>query len=83
MQIQTIQKGFEAFEYKFELFECRFEQFERYSKHSNAISTLLTKHSNANSNYSKGIQSIQIQIPTIWIKIRTIRNGFEAFKRRF
>ena len=83
IQIWNIRNGLEAF-------ECKFESFERYSKHSNAISTYSTKHLNANSNHSKGIQSIQIQIPTIRIKIRTIRikiriirNGFEAFKRRF
>ena len=50
MKILTIRKGFEAFENKFELFEreeafeCKFEPFER--------------DWNANSNYSKRIQSI-------------------------
>ena len=50
MQIRTIRKGFEAFEWKF-------EPFERDSKHSNP-----------NSNRTKGIRSIRIQI-------RTIRKG--------
>jgi len=38
----------------FETFECKFEQFERDSKHSDA-----------NSSYSKGIQSIRMHILTI------------------
>ena len=39
----------------FKAFECKFEQFERDSKHLNE-----------NSNHSKGIQSIQMQISNIW-----------------
>ena len=35
-----------------------------------------SKNSNANSNYSKGIQSIRMQIQTIW-------NGLEAFECKF
>ena len=54
MQIRTIRKGFEAFQFKFEPFERDW------------------KHSNSNSNHSKGIRSIEMQI-------RTIRKGFEAF----
>ena len=47
---------------KFEAFECKFAPFEPK-----------IKHSNANSNRSKAIWSIQMQILTIWTK-------FEAFK---
>ena len=50
---------------KFEAFECKFKPFEQDSKHSNA-----------NSNRSKGIRSIRIEI-------RTIRKGFEAFEYKF
>ena len=46
---------------KFQAFECKLKTFE-----------LDLKHSNANSNHSKGIQSIQMQI-------RNIRKGFKAF----
>jgi len=49
----------------FEAFECKFEPFERDSKHSNA-----------NSNNSKVIQSIRVQI-------LTIRKGSEAFEWKF
>ena len=55
MQIRTIQKGFKAF-------ECKFEPFEKNSNHLKGYS----KHSNANSSLSKAIQSIQMQILTIW-----------------
>ena len=48
MQILTIQKGFEAFECKFEPFECKFEPFGKD-----------LKRSNANSNPSNKIWSIQ------------------------
>ena len=58
MQIRTIRKGLEAFEFKFEPFEKD------------------SKHSNANSNHSKGIRSIQMQI-------RTIQKGFKAFECKF
>ena len=58
MQIRTIRKGLEAFEFKFEPFETD------------------SKHSNANSNHSKGIRRVQMQI-------RTIRKGFEGFKCKF
>ena len=53
----------------FEAFECKFEPFERDSKYSNA-----------NSNHSKGIQSIRMPIRGIRIQILTIRNGFEALE---
>ena len=75
MQIQTIRKGFESFEWKFEQFErdrtirkgfeafkLKFEPFERDSKHSNA-----------NSNHSKGFRSFRIQI-------RINEKEFEAFE---
>ena len=55
MQILTIPKGFETFEFKFETFK---------------------RDSNANSNHSKGIQSILMQI-------QTIRKEFEAFVCNF
>ena len=42
----------------FKAFECKFERDSKYS--------------NANSNHSKGIRSIQMQI-------LTIQKGFEAF----
>ena len=43
----------------------KFEPFEKDSKHSNA-----------NSNHSKGIRSIRMQI-------RTIQKGFEVFECKF
>ena len=49
----------------FEAFECKFEPFEKDSKGSNA-----------NSNHSKGIRSIQLEI-------LTIRKGFKAFECKF
>ena len=49
----------------FEAFKFKFEPFERD-----------LKHSNANSNHSKGIQSIRMQI-------QTIQKGFEAFEWKF
>ena len=48
----------------FEAFECKFEPFERDSKHSNA-----------NSNNSNQIWSIQMQI-------RNLQTRFEAFERK-
>ena len=45
----------------FEAFKCKREPFERDSKHSNR-----------NSNNSKGVRNIQIQI-------RTTQKGFKAF----
>ena len=48
-----------------EAFEFKFEPFETDSKHSNA-----------NSNHSKGIRRVQMQI-------RAIRKGFEGFKCKF
>ena len=56
----------------FEAFECKFETFEWD-----------LKHSNANCNTWKGIQSIRMQIRTIqkWLmQIRIIRKGFEVFE---
>ena len=60
----------------FEAFEWKFEPFEKD-----------LKHSNANSNISKGIRSIRIQIQTIRkgfeelrMQIRTIRKGFEELR---
>ena len=49
----------------FEAFEWKFEAFESY-----------WKHSNANSNQSKGFRSILMQI-------RAIRKGLEAFEFKF
>ena len=49
----------------FEEFEWKLEPFERDSEGSNP-----------NSNHSKGIESVRMQI-------LTIRNGFEAFKCKF
>ena len=49
----------------FKAFECKFEPIER-----------LSKHSNANSNHSKGIRSIRLQI-------LTIQKGYEAFEFKF
>ena len=66
MHILTIQKGFEAFKCKFEPFNKdsniriqirmnrkELEAFENYSKHSKS-----------NSNHSKGIRSIQMEMLT-------------------
>ena len=83
IQILTIRKKFEAF-------KCKFEPFERVSKHSNEIRAIrkgfkafkwkpferYSKHSNSNSNHSKEIRSIQMQI-------RTIRKGLEALELNF
>ena len=49
----------------FEAFECKFEEFESDSKYSNA-----------NSNHSKGLQSIRMQI-------LAFRKGLDAFERKF
>ena len=81
MQILTIQT-------KFETFKCKFEPFEGDSKHSNSYSSHWkgfkafeskfepferSKNSNVNSNRSKEIRSI-------WMQIETIRKGFEGFE---
>ena len=49
----------------FDTFECKFEAFESDQKYSNA-----------NSNHSKGFQSIRMQILAFW-------NGLEAFEGKF
>ena len=54
----------------FEVFECKFEPFERDSKHSNAI-----------SNYLKGIGSVQMQFLIIWKKLEAFEFKFEPFER--
>ena len=53
----------------FEALECKLEPLERDSKHLNG-----------NSNHSKGIQSIRIQILTFQIKcfVMQIQKGFES-----
>ena len=63
----------------FEAFDCKFYSYERDSKHSNA-----------NSNHSKGIRSIRIQIRTIRKGYKTfecknlnIRSEFEVFESKF
>ena len=60
----------------FEAIECKFEPFKRDSKHSNA-----------NSNHSKEIWSIRIQIRTtqqgIRMQIQSFLKGFEAFECQF
>ena len=61
----------------FEAFEVKFEPFERDSKYLNV-----------NSNHSKEIRSIRIQILTIWkgseaMQILTIQKWFEAFECKF
>ena len=63
----------------FEAFEWKFEPLEKD-----------LKNSNGNSNHSKGIRSIRMEIRTIQkivrsirIQIRTIRKGFEALKSKF
>ena len=58
-EILSIQLQMGIIEKGFIAFECKFEPFKRDSKHSNA-----------NSNNSKGIRSIRMQIRTI---IKTIR----------
>ena len=50
---------------RFEAFQSKFEPLQRDSKHSDA-----------NSSHSKGIQSIRMQIIAI-------RNEFEAFESKF
>ena len=84
-------KGIRSIPLKRDSLECKLEPFEQNLKHSNANSTITwpqvsvplnslfeqnSNKSNANSNHSKGIQSIQMQI-------RTTRKGFEAFESKF
>ena len=73
MQIETIRKGFEAF-------QCKLEPFEKDSKHSNPNSNHSkcfetfeckfeqlergSKHSNPNSNHSKGFKAFKCKIQT-------------------
>ena len=68
MEIRTIRKWFEEFEWKFKPFEKGFEafewKFEPFEKDS--------KHSTANLNILKRIWSIHLEI-------RTIRKGLESF----
>ena len=76
--------GLEAFEWKFignQIVNIRklFEAFE-----------YLLKHSNANSNHLKGIESSRMQIRSFRMKIRTIlmhiqtiRKGIKAFESKF
>ena len=96
MPIQTIRKGFEAF-------ECKFQTFERDSKHSNQIQSIRMKiqsirmqNSNplneirsiyANSNHSKmdlknsnANSNHSKGIRSIRMQILTIRKGFEGFE---
>ena len=54
----------------FEAFKCKLEPFERDSNNSNA-----------NSNHSKEIQSIQMQIQTIGKGFESFECKFEQFKR--
>ena len=74
MQIRTIWKGFKVFECKFEPFKRDsigiFEPFEKD-----------LKHSNPNSNHSKVIRSIRIQIQTIWKGLEAFECKFEPFER--
>ena len=53
----------------FEALECKFEPIEPDSKHSNA-----------NSNHSKGIRSIRTQIRTIQKRFEAIEFKFKAFE---
>ena len=50
---------------EYKTFKCKLEPLERDMKHSTA-----------NSNHSKGIRSIRIEI-------KTTRKGFEAFECKF
>ena len=68
LQIRTTLTRFKPFERDskdFEAFECKFKPLQWD-----------LKHWNANSNHSKGIQSIRMQI-------RTTRMGFETFDCKF
>jgi len=60
----------------FKTFELKFEPLERDAQHSNA-----------NSNHSKVIQSIRIQIRTTWqgirMQIRSYLRDFEAIEWKF
>ena len=92
MQIRTIRKGLEAFEFKFEAFhirsiEMRFESiqmqiltirkvFEAFECKFEPFERDL-KHSNANSKHSKRDSN------AFEIQIRTIRKGLEAFELKF
>ena len=86
MQVRTIRNGFKAFECKFELFECKFEPFkcifEPFKRDS--------KRLNANCNISKRIRRIRMQnsnrskrICIIQIQILTNLTGFDAFEFKF
>ena len=75
MQILTIQKGFEVFEWNF-------EEFERRTKHSNTFGPFETDlKSNGNSKDSKGIRIIRIQIQTTQKELEAFECKFEALKR--
>ena len=82
-------KGFEAFECKLTQCECKLKPFERVRNIRMQILSIRmdSKHWNANSNHSKGIQIIRMQILTIQrsiqMQIRTIWKGFESFKCKF
>ena len=67
MQICTIWTRFEAFEGIFQVFEKDSNHSKPNSNHSNEIRSI-----ECNSNHSKGILTIRIQI-------RTIQTRFEAF----
>ena len=69
MWIQIIQKRFEAFKRKIQTVQKGFQAFEWKFE-------MNLKHSNANSNHSKWIQSI-------WMQIWTIQIGIKAFEHKF
>ena len=56
----------------FKVLECQFQPFERDSKHSNA-----------NSNHSNGIQSTWMQIPTIRTEFEGFESQFQPFRTAF
>ena len=76
IQIQTIGKGFIAF-------ECKFKQFKGIRSIRIQIWTIRKglKHSNPNSNDLKRIRSIRMQILIIRTKFKAFECKFEPFER--
>ena len=68
MKIRTIQKGFEAFEWKFKPFEGIQNIRMKIRTIRKGLEALErdSKYSNENSNHSKGIGSIRMEIRTIY-----------------
>ena len=69
MQIRTIRKELESFEFKFEPFEMDSKHWNANSNHSKGIRSIEIR----SRTIRKGFEAFEMQI-------RTIRKGFEAFQ---